>query len=123
MRVQETVVKIPCPTPCKQCLPVSHGPVVYRCAKELSINIGVSINAIYKALSATGSTERCGKARGGRLGNVKPVTIGKHSWPSVSKMARETGGNRSTICKQLKHDPQKVLVHVMRWEREKENLG
>jgi hypothetical protein len=35
-------------------------------------------------------------------------------------MARDTGAERSTICKQLKRDPQKVLAFVMRWEREKE---
>lgn len=114
------MIQISCHKPCKKCFPVSHGEAVYQCVKALSAHIGVSTQAIYQALSKTGSTERCGKVRGGRLGNVKPVTIGKHSWPSVSEMARETSADRSTICKQLKRDPQKVLAHVMRWEREKE---
>lgn len=112
----------PCPKPsCKQkCLPVSHKGEVYQCVKAMHEHTGISTHAIYQALSKDGSTERCGRVRGGRLGNVKPVTVGKYSWPSVSAMARETGAERSTICKQLKRDPQKVLAFVMRWERERE---
>lgn len=109
-----------CPTPCKKCLPVDHEGVVFRCAKALSVHLGVTVHSIYQALRRTGSTDRCGKPRGGRMGNVKPLTVGKYSWPSVSAMARETGAERSTICKQLKNNPEKVLAFVMRWEREKE---
>lgn len=116
------MIEIPCHKPCKRCLPVSHEGAVYQCAKSLSAHIGVSTQAIYQALSKTGSTDRCGKVGGGRMGNVKAVNIGKYSWPSVSNMARETGADRSTICKQLKRDPQKVLAHVMRWERMKETI-
>ena len=106
---------------CKQkCLPVSHKGEVYQCTKSLSVHIGVSVHSIYQALSRHGSTERCGEPRGGRMGNVKPVTIGKYSWPSVSAMAREIRVERSTLAKQLKRDPEKALAAVMRWEREKE---
>ena len=110
----------PCPTPCNKCLPVSHKGEVYQCAKTLSAHIGVSVHAIYQALSRWGSTDQCGEPRGGRMGNVKPVTIGKYSWPSVSAMAREIGVERSTLAKQLKNYPEKALAAVMRWEREKE---
>ena len=106
--------------PCNKCLPVSHEGTVYPCAKAMSASTGVSVAAIYQALSRHGSTDRCGKPRGGRMGNAKPVIIGKYSWPSVSEMARDTGAERSTICKQLKRDPEKVLAFVMRWERERE---
>jgi len=109
-----------CPTPCKKCLPVSHGGVVFPCAKALSLHIGVSITSIYKALSRYGSTDRCGKPRGGRTGNCRAVSVGKYSWPSVSEMAREIGVERSTLDKQLRRSPEKVLAAVMRWEREKE---
>jgi len=112
--------QVPCATPCNKCLPVSHGGLVYQCANTLSAHIGVSKQAIYQALSKDGSTERCGKVRGGRNGNSSPTTIGKYSWPSVSAMAQEIGIERSTAAKQLKRDPQKVLAAVMRWEREKE---
>ena len=112
--------QIPCMTPCNKCLPVSHDGLVYQCARTLSAHIGVSKQAIYQALCRTGSTEICGKPRGGRSGNSNPTTIGKYSWPSVSAMAQEIGIERSTAAKQLKRDPQKVLAAVMRWEREKE---
>jgi hypothetical protein len=112
----------PCPKDqCKQkCLPVSHKGEVYQCARSLSAHIGVSLHAIYQALSKYGSTERCGGVRGGRMGNVRPITIGKYSWPSVSAMAREIGIERSTAAKQLQRDPIKVVAAVWRWEREKE---
>ena len=111
-----------CPKPhCKQkCLPVSHKGVVYQCVKAMHEHTGISIHAIYQALSRWGSTDQCGEPRGGRMGNVKPVSIGKYSWPSVSAMAREIGIERSTAAKQLKRDPDKVLAAVMRWERERE---
>jgi len=35
-------------------------------------------------------------------------------------MAREIGVERSTLDKQLRRSPEKVLAAVMRWEREKE---
>lgn len=114
------ISQVPCTTPCKKCLPVSHNGLVYQCAKTLSDHIGVSKQAIYQALCRTGSTEICGKARGGRNGNSNPITIGRHSWPSVSAMAREIGVERSTACKQLKRDPIKVMAAVWRWERETE---
>jgi len=112
----------PCPKEsCKQnCLPVSHGGKVYACVTAMSRDTGISTNAIYKALSKFGSTEICGKARGGRYGNSMPITIGKYSWPSVTAMAKEIGVKRSTIGKQLKHDPNKAMAAVWRWEREKE---
>lgn len=109
-----------CFAPCHKCLPVSHKGEVFQCAKTLSAHIGVSTQAIYQALFRDGSTEACGRPRGGRLGNVRPVTVGKYSWPSVTAMARETGVERSTLAKQLKRSPDKVLALVMRWEREKE---
>jgi len=116
------VTDVVCPKPhCKQkCLPVSHKGVVYQCVKAMHENTGISTHAIYQALSRWGSTDQCGEPRGGRMGNVKPVTIGKHSWPSVSAMAREIGIERSTAAKQLKRDPEKVLAAVMQWERERE---
>ena len=117
---KKRMTQVPCLTPCGKCLPVSHGGVVYQCTKTLSAKIRVSTQAIYQALSKDGSTERCGKVRGGRNGNSMPITIGKYSWPSVSAMAREIGIERSTAAKQLKRDPQKVLSAVWRWEREKE---
>lgn len=114
--------EVACPKPyCKQkCLSVSHKGVVYQCVKAMREHTGISIHAIYQALSKDGSTERCGEPRGGRMGNVRPITIGKYSWPSVSAMAREIGVERSTITKQLKRSPQKALASVMLWEREKE---
>jgi len=114
------MTEIACPTPCRKCLPVSHKGEVYQCVKALSAHIGVSTQAIYQALSKDGSTERCGRVRGGRNGNASPTTIGKYSWPSVAAMAREIGIERSTAAKQLKRDPDKVLAAVWRWEREKE---
>ena len=114
---------IVCPTPCKKCLPVAHEGVFFPCAKALSVHLGVSVESIYQALRRTGSTDRCGKPRGGRLGNSKMMIVGKYSWPSVSAMAREVGVERSTVCKQLKRSPEKVLAAVMKWEREKEMKG
>jgi hypothetical protein len=114
------MTEVSCPTPCRKCLPVSHKGTVYQCVKTLSAHIGVSTQAVYQALHRDGSTEACGRPRGGRLGNVRPVTVGKHSWPSVTAMARETGVERSTLAKQLKRSPEEVLALVMRWEREKE---
>ena len=106
---------------CKQnCLSVSHKGVVYQCVKAMHEHTGISIHSIYQALSRWGSTDRCGEPRGGRMGNVRPITIGKYSWPSVSAMAREIGIERSTAAKQLKRDPIKVVAAVWRWEREKE---
>lgn len=114
--------QIPCPkAECKQnCLPVSHNGQVYACVTAMHRATGISTNAIYKALSKFGSTEICGKARGGRYGNSKPVTVGKYSWASTSEMARDLNVNRSTLCKQLQRDPDKALAAVMRWERKKE---
>jgi len=114
------VTEVVCPTPCKKCLPVAHEGVVFPCAKALSVHLGVSVHSIYQALCRTGSTDRCGKPRGGRMGNCKMVNVGKYSWPSVSAMARDVGVERSTICKQLKRSPDKVLAAVMQWEREGE---
>lgn len=113
---------IACTNKCKlgKCLPVLHNSEVFQCARSLSDHIGVSREAIYQALSRHGSTDMCGKPRGGRMNNCKMIIVGKYSWPSVSAMARETGAERSTICKQLKRNPQKVLAFVMQWEREKE---
>ena len=112
----------PCPKEsCKQnCLPVSHEGKVYACVTAMHQDTGISTNAIYKALSRSGSTESCGKARGGRYGNSNPTSVGKYTWPSISAMALDIGVRRSTVAKQLKRDPQKVLAAVMRWEREKE---
>ena len=114
------MAEMTCPTPCKKCLPVDHEGVVFPCAKALSVYLGVTVHSIYQALRRTGSTDRCGKPRGGRTGNCRAVSVGKYSWPSVSAMAREIGVQRATLDKQLRRSPEKALAAVMQWEREKE---
>lgn len=110
------MTEVPCPRECrlqKACRRVSRAGVLYRCAAALANEMGVTRHAVYQSFYRHGDAESVGKpTKGGN--NRRPVKIGKHSWPSISHLARDLGMGRSHIDKLVRHQPERLLGIVMR---------
>lgn len=108
--------QIPCNRACASkriCLPVENQGQIYRCAHALAETYGVTPNAVWQALSRTGSTACLGNIKG-RGNHRKPVRVGPHEWPSYTAAANDLGVDRSLIGKLLRHDPERLLGLVMK---------
>lgn len=108
-----------CAHPCNgRCRWVGRQGVIYRCARALADELGVTVGAVYQSLHKHGDAEHVGTRKGvpvGGLGNHrKPVKVGPHQWPSVSHMARDLGVDRTMLGKKLRRQPEAVLALVMR---------
>jgi hypothetical protein len=93
--------------------------VEYRCPAALAATLGVSRSAVYQSLHRYGDAEHCGVPKGSkpgtRLANYrKPMTVGPHSWPSITAMAADLGTNRKWIGRKMKSAPMEIVALVMR---------
>ncbi len=124
--------EVTCSRPCSSklvCRRVVRAGVVYRCVTALSEALGINRPAVYQSLHRHGDAEHCGTGKGikpgrGYIGNNRrPVSMCGHSWPSVSAMARDLGIGRSMLSKALKHDPESVIPHILRWSARHERAA
>lgn len=101
------------------CKRVVRAGVTYRCAAALANALGVSPGAVYMSFHRHGNAEYCGSTKGGKVGERganyrKPMTVGPHSWPSITAMAADLGTNRKWIGRKMKSAPMEIVVLVMK---------
>jgi hypothetical protein len=114
--------EVPCSRQCRgrlTCKRVVRAGVTYRCAAALANALGVSPGAVYMSFRRHGNAEHCGIPKGvkpgTRLANYrKPMTVGPHSWPSITAMAADLGTNRKWIGRKMKSAPMEIVALVMR---------
>lgn len=102
----------------RQCMRVSRAGVVYRCPQALADALGIKRQSVYQSLHKHGHAEKCGIKKGivagsGKANHRKPVSVGPHSWPSISHMARDLGVGRRQLSINLRRHPERVLALVM----------
>lgn len=114
--------EVACTRQCKgkgYCKRVIRAGVTYRCAAALAEALGLSRNAVYMSFHRHGNAEYCGSTKGGKVGERganyrKPMTVGPHSWPSITAMAADLGTNRKWIGRKMKSAPMEIVALVMK---------